>query len=500
MVVCVVGGLIYGTAYPLSLTSWVGAAAVVAPILVVALCGRIPAREALQYFCIFILVGHVAILRDLPIAITDTIGLGLPFAWGYLILLAVSIWQTIPFAAAYGLYTWSTLRERWFGPLLGGGLFVLAIQVLPTPFPGSFQHPLLFVPRLNASVLMLGPQGFAWLVTTTILAGAALGFREKRWYRCALVGFCMAVFALGLGWRASTALPTQQTLLNTLVVQDGLLFGEALAATEIELQRRPGVHLVVFGESMLVDDDHDAPAERKRKLASLRALTERYHVNVLFVWARTLPGRRLSTSTLFSPGGQTAYRDKQLLMPLGEYMPRWFQALGVPGINQWRREWAHFEPGTANDAFIVDGVPIQVLLCYESLFPSFVERVVPQRARLIVVQSNLDAFANAASIRSLHMALEAALPMSRDVSIMHVLRSGPSTVISAEGALDEAMLADSSRTPFYRKTVRLGVPAFPAWRSVLDQWIRLAAWCTGLMATILAIAYCSSRWRHTVCR
>lgn len=70
--------------------------------------------------------------------------------------------------------------------LCWGGLFVLARQAWPRPFPGSFQRPLLFVPPLNAPTLILGPQGFEWLVVATILAGAALACWQMYWHRVAM--------------------------------------------------------------------------------------------------------------------------------------------------------------------------------------------------------------------------------------------------------------------------------------------------------------------------
>lgn len=93
----------------------------------------------------------------------------------------------------------------------------------------------------------------------------------------------------------------------------------------------------------------------------------------------------------------------------------------------------------------------------------------------MIVQSNLDDFGTDRATFAAHMMAEGILPAWTGLPVLHTVRSGGSTLVSAMGAVDLALLERSRHSAVVHVAARIGAIA-PAWRGTAETMVRLALW------------------------
>jgi apolipoprotein N-acyltransferase len=98
-------------------------------------------------------------------------------------------------------------------------------------------------------------------------------------------------------------------------------------------------------------------------------------------------GPRYYNSAYFLDGEGNAggVYDKMHLVPFGEYIPAKSLFVFIKTITQ---DAGEFQPGSDYKVFMLDGHPMNVIICYEAIFPGLVRNFIRNGSGLIVNLTN----------------------------------------------------------------------------------------------------------------
>jgi apolipoprotein N-acyltransferase len=392
-------------------------------------------------------------------------------AWG-----ALSAIQAIAFAAFFALVPATRALGAWRLLVLPAAWAVLELLRAYHPL-GGFPWGLLALSQHDAGLLLplarvVGGFGLAAVIVAVNLAvafwiralwaGAQAGSRSKR--VAALAGLPLLVVGL-LGARlAVPAAPAPSGRpLDVVVVQAGLrggrgleqgqttqrVFANHVRRTEtIALTPGDPPDLVVWGEGAADADPLTSP---ERQAAVARAATAARAPILLGATTRLDDTHRATEGLLFTPEGQLADRyQKRRLVPFGEFVPfggvlgRLIPAtrVGVPYDKV---------PGDRLEPFLVDGVPVGTLICWESAYPGDARQLTRDGAQLLLIMTNNASFGTGAGPRQ-HLAAGQLRAVEEGRTIVQAAVTGISAVIEPSGATRQ-------ETGLYQETtLRVQVP------------------------------------------
>jgi apolipoprotein N-acyltransferase len=160
---------------------------------------------------------------------------------------------------------------------------------------------------------------------------------------------------------------------------------------------------------------------------------------------------RATEGLLFTPEGRLADRyQKRRLVPFGEFVP-FGGVLGrlIPAT----REGVPYDklPGERLEPFLVDGVPVGTLICWESAYPGDARQLTRDGAELLLVMTNNASFGTGAGPRQ-HLAAGQLRAVEEGRTIVQAAVTGISAVIEPSGATRQ-------ETGLYQETtLRVQVP------------------------------------------
>jgi apolipoprotein N-acyltransferase len=172
--------------------------------------------------------------------------------------------------------------------------------------------------------------------------------------------------------------------------------------------------------------------EELRQAALLKAIMGELGVPLLtgmVHWDSASDGRYHNSAHVITADGRIQGRyDKQLLFPLGEYMPL---AATFPFLDAWSPVMP-YTPGTQRTTLPLRQHRIATLICYEDLKPEFVREIVTLRPNLLVSLSSLVWFdAEVAPAQHLAVALFRSIELRLDM--VRVSTTGISAIVDAAG-------------------------------------------------------------------
>jgi apolipoprotein N-acyltransferase len=204
--------------------------------------------------------------------------------------------------------------------------------------------------------------------------------------------------------------------------------------------------LVVWPESTAGDTEHDVLA-----LFRTRAIVDSAGVPVLFGSSSGSTSQRGYNSLFFMIPGKpmpAPYR-KVRLVPFAEYSPTSI-AVGPRMFDT--------AAGHERFTFDLDGVDIEPLICFESLFADDVRKTASARPSVIALAVN-DAWFGKSAAPVLHNMVSAFRAAENRRPVVIASNGGPSTVFDASGRA--VVRARSFQTDMVSATVRVDVPAGP---------------------------------------
>ena len=355
------------------------------------------------------------------------------------------------FAAGFALYAlaYQALRRRGRSVALAGVAPFLVLEWLqPQIFPLYAGSGLIAVPALVQTADLGGP-----LLLTAFVAGAnVVAFETWAWWRRrrgrpALVwaaAAALALAALVYGRVRTTALDAVLRAAPTLhggIVQANLGIREKDALSVVTHQRHleqtrallaaGAVDLVIWPETAYVR------GIRRPLPVSGRPIQQDLSVPILFGAASVVErdGRRTRTNAAFlidADGMIHDGYDKNLLIPLAEYLPSVTRAFGLDG---WLTHVETFAAADETPALHLGPWRIATPICSEAIRPEFVRRmVVRAHPHLLVTLAN-DAWFGDSQEPWIHLALSRLRAVEHRRFLLRSTNSGISAVIDPTGRL-----------------------------------------------------------------
>ncbi len=199
-------------------------------------------------------------------------------------------------------------------------------------------------------------------------------------------------------------------------------------------------------------------------------------LNTVTFEGQTHPRPR-NTAVLLDPEGRAAFQyDKIHLVPFGEYVPWW----AFPGkVGKITSEVGDFVPGSAYPVASTPEGKIGVFICYESIFPQLVRRLVRAGAGVLVNISN-DAWYGDSPAAWQHFEMARVRAIENGRYLLRATNDGITAVVDPYGRV-------IAELPRHRREVLTGRFDFEARETFYTAYGDLFAWlCVAVSAGVLA--------------
>jgi apolipoprotein N-acyltransferase len=205
-----------------------------------------------------------------------------------------------------------------------------------------------------------------------------------------------------------------------------------LKATK-ELQSRGPLDLVVWSETSVMSAVQEDDAERVLR----KQFTQSLGVPALFgsVLVRQVNDAReyvlFNSALLTDKAGAVVGRfDKQLLLAFGEYLPF---GETFPILYEWSPNSGHFQAGSSFKPLTLGEHQIGVVICYEDVLPSFVNRVMREGEPELLANLTNDAWFGDSTQPWIHLALAKLRAVEQRKFFVRSTNSGVSAFIDPAG-------------------------------------------------------------------
>jgi apolipoprotein N-acyltransferase len=301
--------------------------------------------------------------------------------------LALASWCAL-FVGLFGALAAEGQRRGWPQPLLWlPAAWTLCEWLrlrLLTGFPWMTLGGSQFAnPALRPLAALTGSPGLHYAVALGNVVFFTMLFRPLRlcrWSQC--LPACAVALALagGAAWQARSqaawsAAHAGGPAVRVAVVQGGLdldqVYTAAFRAKVLglylgysEAAAAAGARLIVWPESAFPGFFNEDSPEAQ----AVKAFARRRQVSLVFGSVLSTPDGYQNAAVCLDPDGDTRSYAKRHLVPFGEYLPL---ADWVPGLRRALGDMgvAFFQPGQAAIHFQVQGLAVQPMICFESVFP-----------------------------------------------------------------------------------------------------------------------------------
>lgn len=355
-------------------------------------------------------------------------------------------------AGRIGLFGWLAVRgeQRGWGRGLTLALaFAASELVFPLLFPwfyGATVHqvlPLIQVAELGGPIAVsLVLLAFNYALAELVLARLAQRTPNKRALAVAVVPVIAAIYGFVRMPMVDARSAAADKVEVGLVQANMSLMGKRehkeeglarhLRLTQ-ELKAQGGLDLVVWSETSVMSAflEDEANAEVRRRFA------RKLGVPALFgsVLARPVAdarGHALFNSALLTDkkGNVVGRFDKQYLLAFGEYLPF---GETFPKLYEWSPHTGHFQAGTSFKPLTLGDRQIAVVICYEDVLPSFVNRVMREGEPELLANLTNDAWFGDSTQPWIHLALAKLRAVEQRKFFVRSTNSGVSAFVDPVG-------------------------------------------------------------------
>lgn len=283
---------------------------------------------------------------------------------------------------------------------------------------------------------LTGVYGISFVFTLLNAGLAAVLLRARRrellWIALALCVYLLPPIEHGQAvdtGRAVLVQPNASTT-QTWTVEALLQFQDSLAFQSLRLalqNRHKPVDLIVWPEVPAPIYYYRDP-QLKQLAAEIARLTGAHLLIGTVVY--TPRGQPLNSSVLVAPDGQPIGQyDKVILVPFGEYVPRYFGF-----VKRITREVSDFVPGSGPKVLQLNGYKLGTLICYEAVFPEYVRRFTLQGAQVLVNISN-DGYFGKTAARYQHLKIVRMRAVENGRWFLRATNDGITAIIDPRGRI-----------------------------------------------------------------
>ena len=446
---------------------------------------------------------NAALFGWFPGALQSYSGVPLAVCWlAFLVLSPFMELQFITFALIrYHLRRTAEESPRafWRVTLTGALVYVGTEWVSPKLFAVTLGQGFIASESLRQGADIAGTHGLTLVLvivnTCVLAAGKALvahGLREgsRRALAPVAVGAALVLACFGYGqfrYRQVAALEAPRQELTVGVVQANITKYEKLAAEmgmydvvrmvldthyrlSAQLLQNRKLDLLIWPETVYPTTfgtpKSDAGAEFD---AEIREFVSRGQVPLLFGTYDLEQEREYNAAMFLGPGRngtleRSAYR-KTMLFPLTEWVPELIDSQWLREQLPWTGYWKR-GPGPQTLALPLGGgraITVAPLICYESIFPSYVAEEARRGAELIITLSN-DSWFSGTPAPKQHLMHAAFRSIETRLPQVRVTNSGISALISPTGEV-LAQVPDD-----HRASLAVTVPLSPRVPTLMVAW------------------------------
>lgn len=200
-----------------------------------------------------------------------------------------------------------------------------------------------------------------------------------------------------------------------------------------ELKAQTNLDLVVWSETSVMSAVLEDEAER----ALRQQFTRKLGVPALFGSVLVRPVQDAREYVLFNSalltnkkGAVVGRFDKQLLLAFGEYLPF---GETFPVLYEWSPHTGHFQSGTSFKPLALGDHQIAVVICYEDVLPTFVNRVMHEGEPELIANLTNDAWFGDSTEPWIHLALAKFRAVEQRKFFVRSTNSGVSAFIDPVG-------------------------------------------------------------------
>jgi apolipoprotein N-acyltransferase len=249
----------------------------------------------------------------------------------------------------------------------------------------------------------------------------------------------------------------------------------------------PAPDLTVWPEASIDTDPFSERGARYLPLLEDAAATSRYLLAGMNIDGPEPRENFSRTQLLVDTDAETVGRyDKRRLVPFGEYIPMRNLLGWIPPLQQVPRD---IIPAPAPHSVVVDGIPVAVVICFETLFPDVTRTNVlatDEPAGVIVAATSDASFGDSAEPYQ-HLAQSQIRAVETGRWVVHGALSGASAFVDPDGVIHD-------RTGlFTQATIRREVPVVEGLTPFLVIG-DVVGWATrGLVVALLVLAWFAAR-------
>jgi apolipoprotein N-acyltransferase len=394
------------------------------------------------------------------------------------------------------LFAWLCGRAQERG-WKGSPVFLLAFLASELAYPMLFPYYLGDCLHQMPSLIQAAELGGPYLVGIVILmpnmaaaevALSRLCGRATRWSTVVAGGALPVIATIGgllrlrqIDARVLASEPVHAGIVQANVAREGAEHGPEESLHQnwdlTTALRHKGVDFVVWSEGAL-----DAIAEDSYDAMLQRMFTRRLKVSAVFgaiLVKREGDGQRAYNAALATlPDGRVVGRyDKRRLFPFGEYIP------GRDAFSLMRKWWPNagkLTPGSTVSPILLNGHPIATLICYEDVFPAFVNGAARSaKAEMLVTLTNDTWFGDTSEPWG-HLAVAQMRAVEHRLYSLRSANSGVSAIIDPGGRV---VLRG---TTFKQETLDATVHWMKPFCTGYEIWGDGPWWCAAAVSVILA--------------
>ena len=246
-----------------------------------------------------------------------------------------------------------------------------------------------------------------------------------------------------------------------------------------ELKAQGPLDLVVWSETSVMA----AVREDEADAALRQQFTRRLGVPALFgsVLVRDVPDARqyvlFNSALLTNKRGSVVGRfDKQLLLAFGEYLPF---GETFPVLYEWSPHTGHFQPGSSFKPLSLGEHQIAVVVCYEDVLPSFVNREMHEGEPELIANLTNDAWFGDSTEPWIHLALAKFRAVEQRKFFVRSTNSGVSAFVDPVGRV-------ISHTKTFEEAAQRASLRWLKGKSPYSLWGDAPWWLASLASIVLA--------------
>lgn len=246
-----------------------------------------------------------------------------------------------------------------------------------------------------------------------------------------------------------------------------------------ELKAQGPLDLVVWSETSVMS----AVLEDEANHAMRQQFTRTLGVPALFgsVLVRPVQDAReyvLFNSALLSDkrGNIVGRFDKQYLLAFGEYLPF---GETFPKLYEWSPHTGHFQPGTSFKPLSLGDHQIAVVICYEDVLPSFVNREMSEGDPELIANLTNDAWFGDSTEPWIHLALAKLRAVEHRKFFVRSTNSGVSAFIDPVGRV-------ISHTKTFEETSQRATLRWLKGKTLYTLWGDSPWWAASLLSVVFA--------------